>query len=144
MTKIDKEKQIVTLKNGQQIQYDALITTTPLDLTLQWLGKGDVAERLEHRWAYLPRNSHPGGGGGGGGGCRALITTLRTWKVSNLGVVNASLYIPSYWVQETMQSLPMHSCENVVRKPGCYTHGGATELCIYGSSSSSPLLQAFA
>lgn len=49
MTSIDKEKQIVTLKNGEQIQYDALISTTPLDLTLQWLGKPDIAERLEHR-----------------------------------------------------------------------------------------------
>ena len=49
MTKIDKEKQIVTLKNGQQIEYGALITTTPLDLTLQWLGKKDIADRLEHR-----------------------------------------------------------------------------------------------
>ena len=50
MTKIDKEAQVVTLKNGQQIKYDALITTTPLDLTLQWLGKPELAERLEHRY----------------------------------------------------------------------------------------------
>ena len=49
MTKIDKEAQVVTLINGQQIHYDALITTTPLDLTLQWLGKPELADRLEHR-----------------------------------------------------------------------------------------------
>jgi protoporphyrinogen oxidase len=53
MTKIDKEKQIVTLKNGQQIEYGALITTTPLDLTLQWLGKGDLANRLEHSSSHI-------------------------------------------------------------------------------------------
>lgn len=49
MTSIDKEKQIVTLKNGKSIQYDAMITTTPLDLTLSWLGKQEWADRLEHR-----------------------------------------------------------------------------------------------
>jgi len=54
MTKIDKEKQIVTLKNGQQIEYGALITTTPLDLTLNWLGKSDIADRLEHRSISVP------------------------------------------------------------------------------------------
>lgn len=52
MVKLDKEQQVVTLKNGQQIHYDALITTTPLDITLSWLGKKDWAERLNHRYRY--------------------------------------------------------------------------------------------
>ena len=44
--------------NGQQIQYDALISTAPLDLTLTWLGQKSVADRLEHRSAgILSRNS---------------------------------------------------------------------------------------
>lgn len=47
---LDKDKQIATLKTGHQIHYDALITTTPLDLTLKWLGKPEIADRLEHRY----------------------------------------------------------------------------------------------
>ena len=51
MVSLDKDKQIVTLKSGQRIQYDALITTTPLDITLSWLGQKEWATTLEHRSA---------------------------------------------------------------------------------------------
>ena len=51
MVSLDKDKQIVTLKSGHKIQYDALITTTPLDITLSWLGQKEWANTLEHRSA---------------------------------------------------------------------------------------------
>ena len=53
LTDIDKEKKVATFKNGQKIEYDAIISTAPLDITLTWLGQGKVAERLEHR-SVLP------------------------------------------------------------------------------------------
>jgi len=34
VTNLDKEKQIATLSSGKKIQYDALISTMPLDITL--------------------------------------------------------------------------------------------------------------
>ena len=49
LTKIDKEAKVAHFTNGQQIQYDALISTAPLDITLTWLGQKAVADRLEHR-----------------------------------------------------------------------------------------------
>lgn len=47
--KIDKEKKIATLASGQQIQYDALISTLPLDIMLTWLGREDWAKGLTKR-----------------------------------------------------------------------------------------------
>jgi hypothetical protein len=46
---IDKDEKIVHLANGQTIQYDALVSTMPLDITLQWLGQKEWAETLSHR-----------------------------------------------------------------------------------------------
>ncbi len=51
VTNLDKEKQIATLSSGKKIQYDALISTMPLDITLTWLGKKDWADGLTHRYA---------------------------------------------------------------------------------------------
>ena len=51
VTGLDREKKIVTLKSGHQIQYDALISTMPLDLTLQWCGKKEWANGLTNRCA---------------------------------------------------------------------------------------------
>ena len=53
MTNLDKEKQIATLSSGKKIQYDALISTMPLDITLTWLGKKDWADGLTHRYTAL-------------------------------------------------------------------------------------------
>ena len=72
MVKLDKEQQIVTLKNGQQIHYDALITTTPLDITLSWLGKKDWAERLNHRYVQ---------------GILKFIISTRTCAIPNQAIV---------------------------------------------------------
>ena len=52
MTNLDKEKQIATLSSGKKIQYDALISTMPLDITLTWLGKKDWADGLTHRYTH--------------------------------------------------------------------------------------------
>lgn len=49
VTSLDKDAKTVTLANGKMLQYDNLISTMPLDLTLQWLGKSDWAEELTHR-----------------------------------------------------------------------------------------------
>ena len=53
VTHLDREKKILTLKSGQQIQYDALISTMPLDITLQWCGKKDWADGLTKRCVVL-------------------------------------------------------------------------------------------
>ncbi len=38
VTSLDKDAKVATLANGQSIQYDALVSTMPLDITLRWLG----------------------------------------------------------------------------------------------------------
>lgn len=54
VTGLDKDAKTVTLASGVTLQYDSLISTMPLDLTLQWLGKGDWADELTHRCAAAP------------------------------------------------------------------------------------------
>ena len=49
MSGVDKDKKIVTLTNGRQIQYDALISTLPLDIMLNWCGKEDWSKGLTRR-----------------------------------------------------------------------------------------------
>ena len=49
VTDLDREGRTVTLKNGNKIQYDALITTMPLDITLQWCGQKKWADGLTRR-----------------------------------------------------------------------------------------------
>ena len=53
VTNLDKEKQIATLSSGRTIQYDALISTMPLDITLTWLGKKQWAEGLTHSSSHI-------------------------------------------------------------------------------------------
>lgn len=47
---IDKDARTASLADGSQLQYESLLTTMPLDLTLRWLGKPDWADELTHRW----------------------------------------------------------------------------------------------
>ena len=65
MTDLDKDKQIATLSSGKKIQYDALISTMPLDITLTWLGKKQWADGLTHRCfiasTYLCGGTHASG-----------------------------------------------------------------------------------
>ena len=49
VTGIDKDAQVVTLKSGKKIQYDALISTMPLDIMMTWLGQKKQADVLTHR-----------------------------------------------------------------------------------------------
>ncbi len=49
VTSLDSESKTVTLADGSTLQYDALITTMPLDITLAWLGKKEWADTLTHR-----------------------------------------------------------------------------------------------
>ena len=53
---IDKEAKVATLACGQKIQYEALVSTMPLDLTLHWLGQPKWADELSHRSPSCP---HP-------------------------------------------------------------------------------------
>ena len=48
---IDKDAQVVTLQDGKKIQYDALISTLPLDIMMTWLGQKKQADVLTHRYA---------------------------------------------------------------------------------------------
>eukprot|EP00775_Hariotina_reticulata_P011365 gene11365-11514_t len=45
---IDQEAKQVTLSNGEVIQYQTLITTMPLDITLELLGRREWAQGLQH------------------------------------------------------------------------------------------------
>jgi hypothetical protein len=46
---IDKDARTASLADGSVLQYEALLSTMPLDLTLQTLGKSDWASELTHR-----------------------------------------------------------------------------------------------
>lgn len=59
MANLDKEAKVATLANGHSIQYDALVSTMPLDITLRWLGKPEWADTLSHRHACA-EHSYPG------------------------------------------------------------------------------------
>jgi NADH dehydrogenase FAD-containing subunit len=45
---IDKDSKQVTLSNGEVIHYQSLITTIPLDITLNLLGRQEWAQGLQH------------------------------------------------------------------------------------------------
>ena len=49
VAKIDKDSKTVTLNTGKMVQYDALISTLPLDFTLEWTGKKEWSDGLTHR-----------------------------------------------------------------------------------------------
>ena len=51
VTHLDREGRSVTLKSGQKIEFDALITTMPLDITLEWCGQKKWADGLTRRCA---------------------------------------------------------------------------------------------
>lgn len=51
MVSLDKDAKTATLAGGRKIRYEALLSTMPLDLTLQWLGQQKWAAELSHRCA---------------------------------------------------------------------------------------------
>ena len=52
MIGLDKEAKEATFACGAKIQYEALLSTMPLDLTLRKLGKPEWAKELSHRQAF--------------------------------------------------------------------------------------------
>ncbi|KAK9835546.1 hypothetical protein WJX74_002701 [Apatococcus lobatus] len=53
VTGIDKDAQVVTLQDGKKIQYDALISTLPLDIMMTWLGQKKQADVLTHSSSHI-------------------------------------------------------------------------------------------
>ena len=51
---LDAEAKVARLACGTEIQYDALVSTMPLDTTLRWLGQPQWAATLSHRRAHPP------------------------------------------------------------------------------------------
>lgn len=49
VTGLDRKAKVATLASGAKIQYEALVSTMPLDLTLVWLGQPKWADELSHR-----------------------------------------------------------------------------------------------
>ena len=54
---LDAEAKTARLATGAEIQYDALINTAPLDITLRWLGQPKWADTLSHRLRSLLENA---------------------------------------------------------------------------------------
>lgn len=50
---INKDAKQVILINGDVIQYDSLISTLPLDVTLNWLDKPDWAQGLYYSSTHV-------------------------------------------------------------------------------------------
>lgn len=50
---VDKDAKVVTLANGHKIQYNALISTLPLDIMLTWTGKPEWAGRLQRSSSHV-------------------------------------------------------------------------------------------
>jgi protoporphyrinogen oxidase len=50
---IDKDAKQVVLSDGQVIQYDSLISSMPLDVTLSWLGKQEWAQGLQYSSTHI-------------------------------------------------------------------------------------------
>ena len=50
---LDLEGHCVTLDNGKQIKYEKLLSTIPLDLTLQMVGQPEIAKRLNYSSSHI-------------------------------------------------------------------------------------------
>ena len=46
---MDAAAKTLTLVSGDKVEYESLISTMPLDLTLGWLGQQELADGLTHR-----------------------------------------------------------------------------------------------
>jgi protoporphyrinogen oxidase len=53
ITTIDAEAKVVVLADGNKIKYQRLLTTIPLDITLTWLGRQDLAKRLTYSSSHI-------------------------------------------------------------------------------------------
>lgn len=50
---IDTKEQVLTMSDGTKIQYNKLMSTIPLDITLTWLGKKELADRLTYSSTHI-------------------------------------------------------------------------------------------
>lgn len=56
---MDAAAKTMTLVSGDKLEYESLISTMPLDLTLGWLGQQELADGLTHRSdPPLPYSTH--------------------------------------------------------------------------------------
>jgi protoporphyrinogen oxidase len=53
VTSIDAEHKTVTLQDGKTIQYQALLSTLPLDTTCRWLGQEGWSNGLQHSSSHI-------------------------------------------------------------------------------------------
>lgn len=53
VTSIDSANHSVTLQDGSKIEYKQLISTIPLDITLRWLGKPELANDLTYSSSHI-------------------------------------------------------------------------------------------
>eukprot|EP01039_Chlorochromonas_danica_P001327 gene1327-1449_t len=50
---LDPQNKVVRFADGGQIRYNRLISTLPLDITLTWLGRNELAERLKYSSTHI-------------------------------------------------------------------------------------------
>ena len=53
LTNLDPEKKLMIMSDGRMIKYNKLLITIPLDITLTWLGKSDLAKRLTYSSSHI-------------------------------------------------------------------------------------------
>lgn len=53
MTAIDPQQRCVVLSDGSRVQYGAMISTVPLDITLSMLGQQQWAKGLQYSSSHI-------------------------------------------------------------------------------------------
>jgi protoporphyrinogen oxidase len=53
VTHIDAADNVLIMGDGKRIKYGKLLSTIPLDITLTWLGRSDLAERLTYSSSHI-------------------------------------------------------------------------------------------
>jgi protoporphyrinogen oxidase len=53
ITAMNPDEKTVTLKDGHKIQYNKLLTTIPLDITLKWLDQPALGARLTYSSTHI-------------------------------------------------------------------------------------------
>jgi protoporphyrinogen oxidase len=53
VARIDFEKKLVVFADGDTVKYSKLLSTLPLDISLDWLGRGDLARKLRYSSTHV-------------------------------------------------------------------------------------------
>lgn len=53
VTAIDAQQRVALLSDGSVVQYEAMVSTIPLDITLTLLGKREWAQGLTHSSSHI-------------------------------------------------------------------------------------------